>query len=87
MVHHEDWRLQGFAWGGKIFFETMLVSGLLKIVIMLRNLQVFGCISSPALFNRMAATVKELAIVESGILERHVKQQLGNLIVREKFIN
>ena len=38
----------------------------------------------------MAATVKELAIVESGILERHVKQQLDDTcavgLPREGFI-
>ena len=31
MVASKDWRLQGFTWGGKVFFEIMLVINCITI--------------------------------------------------------
>jgi hypothetical protein len=62
----EDWRLQGFQWCGKYFFETKMI---------------FGASPSVANFDILGSTLVELAVIKSGIPRRMVSRALDDIPV------
>jgi hypothetical protein len=62
----EDWRLQGFQWCGKYFFETKMI---------------FGASPSVANFDILGSTLVELAVRKSGIPRRLVSRALDDIPV------
>jgi len=62
----EDWRLQGFEWLGKYFFETQMI---------------FGAVPSVCNFDRLGNTLVELAVEDSGISRNRVLRTLDDIPV------
>ena len=63
-VNADDVWMQGFAWLGKIFFEIALV---------------FGCVSSPGLYDRVTKVVLFLAMAVADIPPHLVIQHLDDV--------
>ena len=64
-VRAEDLPLQFLQWGGRYFMERALV---------------FGCTSSPGIYNEIAATVVSLAILKAEVSQRNVLQCLDDVV-------
>jgi hypothetical protein len=62
----EDWRIQGFSWLGRYFFETKMI---------------FGASPSVSNFDILGATLVELAVAESGIPRQLVARALDDIPV------
>jgi hypothetical protein len=62
----KDWRLQGFSWLGRYFFETRMI---------------FGASPSVANFDILGATLVELAVAESGVPRHLVSRALDDIPV------
>jgi hypothetical protein len=61
-----DWRLQGFCWGNKFFFETNMI---------------FGAATSVANFDRLGNMLVECAVAKSGIERKYVSRTLDDIPV------
>jgi hypothetical protein len=61
-----DWRLQGFQWAGKFFFETNMI---------------FGATPSVSNFDRLGNTLVELAVTKSKIPRNYVMRTLDDIPV------
>jgi len=62
----EDWRLQGFQWLGKFFFETQMI---------------FGAVPSVCNFDRLGNTMVEMAVQDSKIPRNLVMRTLDDIPV------
>jgi hypothetical protein len=61
-----DWRLQGFSWGGRFFFESNMI---------------FGASTSVANFDRLGSMLVESAVAKSGIQRKYVSRTLDDIPV------
>jgi hypothetical protein len=62
----KDWKLQGFWWAGRYFFELNMI---------------FGASPSVSNYDRLANTLTEVAVAKSGIPRRYVMRTLDDIPV------
>jgi hypothetical protein len=62
----KDWKLQGFSWAGRFFFETNMI---------------FGASPSVSNFDRLANTLVEVAVAKSNVPRKYIIRTLDDIPV------